>query len=105
MIPFLLVAYLAVSSTPSVAAEKFWWSFQGENSTDSYDPVFAICVDKNATSCAACNTSPDDNVGAVLCESSDKLSNICYEPKWEEMCCKDKWGSACADACEQKTNS
>ena len=104
MFPSLLVAYLAVSSTPVVNAKTFWWSFQGENSTESYDPVFAICADKNATSCAACNTSPDDKAGAKLCESSDKLSNICYEPKLEETCCKDKWGSTCAHACQQKTN-
>ncbi|KAJ4345444.1 uncharacterized protein N0V89_011574 [Didymosphaeria variabile] len=93
MLAPLLVAYLAASSVPLATAKTFWWSYQGENSTESYDPVFEICADQNATSCAACNSSPDaDNVGAKLCESSDKLSNICYEPKREETCCKDKYG-------------
>jgi hypothetical protein len=74
------------------------------NNTESYDPVFEICADKNATSCAACNSSPDeDKVGAKLCESSDKLSNICYEPKREETCCKDKYGSVCPNTCREAT--
>ncbi|KAL5380048.1 hypothetical protein DPSP01_008085 [Paraphaeosphaeria sporulosa] len=96
MLPSLLIAYLAVISTPLVTAKTFWWSYQGEIDTESYDPVFEICADKNATSCAACNSSPgDDRVGAKLCESLDKLDNICYEPKREETCCKDKYGTSC----------
>ena len=96
----VLVGYLAASSAPLAAAKTFWWSYQGENSTESYDPVFEICADNNATSCAACNSSEDNHkVGAELCESSDKLSNICYEPKREETCCKDKFGSRCSCTC------
>ena len=91
-----IVVYLAVSSAPLAAAKTFWWSYQGENNTKSYDPIFEICADGNATSCASCN-SLEDKVGAKLCESSDRLDNICYEPKQEETCCKDKYGSAFSD--------
>ncbi|KAF1975683.1 hypothetical protein BU23DRAFT_66385 [Bimuria novae-zelandiae CBS 107.79] len=92
MLSSLLVACLAASSTPLTAAKTFWWSYQTENNTESYDPVFEICANGNATSCAAC-TSKDDNIGARLCESSKKLDNVCYEPKREETCCKDKYGN------------
>lgn len=95
MLSSLFVAYLAVSSAPRATAKTFWWSYQGQNNTDSYDPIFEICANGNATSCAACNTAQDDKVGASLCESSDKLDNICYEPKREETCCKDKYGTSC----------
>lgn len=91
LFPFF-VAYLVAASMPVTDAKKFWWSYQGVNNTESYDPVFDICANSNATSCASCN-SADDGVGAVLCESLDKLNNICYEPKLEETCCKDKFGS------------
>lgn len=97
MLCTVIVAYFAASSVSMASAKMFWWSYQGENSTESYDPVFEICAGKNATSCAACSSSAfGDKVGAVLCESSEKLSNICYEPKKEETCCKDRHGSMCS---------
>jgi len=92
MLSSLWVVGLAASWVPMASAAQFWWSYQGENSTDSYDPVFEICANKNATSCSACN-SEDDDVGAKQCYS-DLYNNICYEPKREETCCKDKYGSA-----------
>ncbi|KAJ4296203.1 hypothetical protein N0V90_006248 [Kalmusia sp. IMI 367209] len=93
MLSSLLVVYFAASSAPLAAAKTFYWSYQGENGTDSYDPVFEICAPKNATSCGDCNTA-DDNVGAKSCHS-ELYNNICYEPKREETCCKDKYGTSC----------
>jgi hypothetical protein len=81
MFSSLLLAGFAASS---LAADQFFMSYQPNDTTGSYEPLFIEC----GTSCSDCGE------GAKPC-FADSFSNLCYEPKLGETCCRDSLGSTC----------
>lgn len=79
MFSFLFAAW-ALSHV--AAQEQFFWSYKVENTTGSYAPLFEIC----GSSCSDC----DPEAKACFAEN---WSNLCFEPKLGETCCKDQFGS------------
>lgn len=79
----LLFAAWALSQV--AAQDQFFWSYKTDNTTSSYEPLFEIC----GSSCSDCD--PD----AKAC-FAENWSNLCFEPKLGETCCKDQFGSTFA---------
>ncbi|KAF2278163.1 uncharacterized protein EI97DRAFT_465529 [Westerdykella ornata] len=85
-----VVIVLATTAALASAQEYSYWAYPPENYTETaphgYDPAFEIC----GTTCESCEKEAEE------CFSL-QYSNVCYEPKRGEHCCRDLYGTSCVE--------